>query len=97
MQPTPYSLAFVFVGVGRISPDEERLVLLKPVVQFYFSYGVSRGFSLYLLYHNFAKFLCFSGFYYSIVVINNFKNINILVSALLRRNDVRIVFSIQKK
>ena len=33
-----------FVGVGRIAPDDERLVLLKPGVQFSFTYGVSRGF-----------------------------------------------------
>ena len=30
--------------VGRIAPDEESLVLLKPVVQFSFIYGVPRGF-----------------------------------------------------
>ena len=55
------SLASAFVGVGRIAPDEERLVLLKLVVQFCFTYDVSRGFlyicsyfkhqSLYFLIH----------------------------------------------
>ena len=38
------------MGVGRIAPDEERLVLLKPVVRFYFTYGVSRGFLNICLY-----------------------------------------------
>ena len=37
-----------FVGVGRFAPDEERIVLLKAVVQFYFTYSVSRGFSIHL-------------------------------------------------
>ena len=43
-----FSLASAFVGVDRSAPDEESLVLLKPVVQFYFTYGVSRGFSTQL-------------------------------------------------
>ena len=30
-------------GVGHVAPDEERLVLLKPVVNFSFIYGVLRG------------------------------------------------------
>ena len=38
------SLTSAFVVVGRIAPDEERIVLLKPVVQFYFTNGVLRGF-----------------------------------------------------
>ena len=38
--------------VGRIAPDEERLILLKPVVQFYFTYGVSRGFSIHLFVYS---------------------------------------------
>ena len=51
------------MGVGRIAPDEERLVLSKPFVKFSFTYGVSRG----LLYacsndqyekmHDLCKFL----------------------------------------
>ena len=28
---------------NRIAPDEERLVLSKPIVQFSFTYGMSRG------------------------------------------------------
>ena len=32
-----------FVGGGRIAPDEERLVLLKPVVYLSFTYSVLRG------------------------------------------------------
>ena len=38
------SLASAFVGEIRIAPDEERLVLWKRVVQFYFTYDVLRGF-----------------------------------------------------
>ena len=38
-----------FVGVGCFTPDEERVVLLKSVVQVYFIYGVLRGF-LYIYY-----------------------------------------------
>ena len=38
------SLTFAFVVVGLFAPDEERLVLLKLVVQFYFTYDVSRGY-----------------------------------------------------
>ena len=33
----------VFVGVGRVAPDKERLVLLKPIVHFSYAYGVLRG------------------------------------------------------
>ena len=36
------SLASVFVGVGRIAPNEERLVLSKQAVQFSFTYSASR-------------------------------------------------------
>ena len=46
-----FSLTSAFVVVGRFAPDEERFVLLKPVVQFYFTCGVSRGFlCIYLNY-----------------------------------------------
>ena len=38
------------MGAGRITPNEERIVLLKPVVQFSFTYGVSRGFFNRLFY-----------------------------------------------
>ena len=48
--PIYMSVASAFVGVGRVAPDEERLVLLKPVFQFYFNYGVSRGFLYICLY-----------------------------------------------
>ena len=34
------SLPSIFVVVGRIAPDAERLVLSKSVVQFSFTYGV---------------------------------------------------------
>ena len=44
-----FSLASAFVRVGRVAPDEERLVLLKPVMQFSFIYGVSRDF-LYIFF-----------------------------------------------
>ena len=37
-----------FVVVGRFAPDEERLVLSKPVVQFSFTYGVSRGIFIFI-------------------------------------------------
>ena len=37
------NLSSTFVGGGRIIPDEERLVLLKPVVHLSFTYGVLRG------------------------------------------------------
>ena len=54
-----FSLTSAFVVIGRIAPDEERLILLKPVMQFYFTYGVSRGFQyIYLkpfLMHNLHK------------------------------------------
>ena len=44
MRPTPKKadIASAFVGVGCIAFHEEKLVLLKPVVQFSFAYGVSR-------------------------------------------------------
>ena len=42
--------ATAFVGIGCIAPDEERLVLLKPVVQFYFIYDASKGFLCIYLY-----------------------------------------------
>ena len=32
-----------FIKVGRNTPDKQRLVLLKPVVHFPFTYGVLRG------------------------------------------------------
>ena len=41
------SLTSAFMIVGRFAPDEERLVLSKPVVQYSFTYGVSKVF-LYL-------------------------------------------------
>ena len=37
------SLASAFVGVGSIAPDEGKLVLSKPVVQFSFTYSAVRG------------------------------------------------------
>ena len=37
------SQASAFVGVGRIAPNEERLVLSKPVEHFSFTYGVLTG------------------------------------------------------
>ena len=43
LETDPVSLASAFVGVGRIAPDEERLVLLKLAVLFSFAYGVLRG------------------------------------------------------
>ena len=43
-------MASAFVEVGRIALDEETLVLLKPVVQFSLTYGVSRGFLYICLY-----------------------------------------------
>ena len=46
------NLASAFVVVECIAPDEERLVLLKPVVQFSFTYGVSRGLLYIFLYIN---------------------------------------------
>ena len=36
-------LASAFVEIRHIVPDEERLVLLKPVMLFSFTYGVLRG------------------------------------------------------
>ena len=36
------NLPSAFVVLGRIATDEESLVLLKPVEQFSFTYGVSR-------------------------------------------------------
>ena len=41
-------LAFAFVEVEHVAPDEERLVLSKPVVQFSFTYGVSRGIFIFV-------------------------------------------------
>ena len=43
IKKSEFSLAPAFVGVGHNAPDEERLVLLKPVVHFLFTYGVLRG------------------------------------------------------
>ena len=43
-------LTSAFVGVVCIAPDEERLVFLKPVVQFYFIYGASSGFKRFSIY-----------------------------------------------
>ena len=43
-------MSSAFMGEERIAPDEERLVLLKPVVQFYLTYGGSRVF-LYIYLH----------------------------------------------
>ena len=37
------SIDSAFMRVGGFVPDEERLVLSKPVVKFSFIYGVSRG------------------------------------------------------
>ena len=47
------------VGVGHIAPHEERHILLKPVVQFCFTYGVSRNFLYIFLYfkHQFPFFI----------------------------------------
>ena len=42
--PIEGSLPSAFVVVGCFAPDEERLVLLKLVVQFHFTYGVPRSF-----------------------------------------------------
>ena len=42
--------------VGRIATDEEKLVFLKPVVQFSVTYGVWRGF-LYICLHFKHQFL----------------------------------------
>ena len=36
-------MSSAFMGEERIAPDEERLVLLKPVGLFSFTYGVLRG------------------------------------------------------
>ena len=44
-------LPSAFVVVGRIAHDEERLVLSKPVVQFSFTYGMSRGYFMHLFYY----------------------------------------------
>ena len=42
IHPTHMKAEVAFVGVGRIAPDEERLVLLKLIVHFSFTYGVLR-------------------------------------------------------
>ena len=51
------ALTSAFVVVGRIEPHEERIVLQKPVVQIYFTYGVLRDFLYIYLYFKyiFAK------------------------------------------
>ena len=43
--------ASTLVSARCIAPDEERLVLLKLVVLFYFTYGVSRGYVYIYLYY----------------------------------------------
>ena len=48
--PRKQCLTSAFVVVGHIASDKERLVLLKPVMQFSFTYGASRGF-LYICLH----------------------------------------------
>ena len=50
-------LASASVGGGRIAPDEERLILSKPVVHFSFTYGVLGG----LLYNYFISHDMLSG------------------------------------
>ena len=52
-------LTSTYVVVGHFVPDEERLILLKPFVQFYFTYGVSRGYLYIYLYfkHQFLDLL----------------------------------------
>ena len=45
---THKSLVYAFMGVGRIALDKERLVLSKPVAQFSFTYGTSRGLCIFV-------------------------------------------------
>ena len=49
---TETSMASAFTGGGCIAPDEERLVLLKPVVHLSFAYGVLSG-----LKYNYLTFI----------------------------------------
>ena len=67
------SLPSAFVIVGRFAPDEERLVLSKPVVQFSFTYGVSRDiFYICLKKIHFArKSTVFLGISFSILLRTN--------------------------
>ena len=46
-------LASASVDVGRIAPDEERLVLSKPVMQLSFTYGLSKC-NLYICLYSYA-------------------------------------------
>ena len=43
--------------VGRFAPDEERLVLSKPVLQFSFTYDVSRGIFIFVYTAKFVSCL----------------------------------------
>ena len=52
------SLASDFARIGRVAPDEERIVLLKPVEQFSFTYGVSKGFLYICLYFKHQFIYC---------------------------------------
>ena len=62
-------LAVAFVGGGRISPDEESLVLLKLVVHLSFTYSVLKG-----LVYNYSLLLSFSVIFISTYRVN-FKNL----------------------
>ena len=42
------SLSSAFLLEGCNAPDEERIVFTKPVVQFSFTYGVSRGIFMFV-------------------------------------------------
>ena len=68
------SLASDFVGLVRIAPDEERLVLLKPVVHFSFTYGVLRCLSVNYLILITSLFLYWESLWHKKKIIPNFSN-----------------------
>ena len=88
-------LASVFVGDGGIALVEERLVLLKPVVQFYFTYGVSRGFLYIYSYfkHQFLYLLCMFLFHICLFLAQENATYDVLVD---KKNTLSCISQVTK-
>ena len=77
-----------FVVVCRIAPDEETLILSKPVVQFYFTYGVSRGIFI-VVYTSITSFFFYCiirgriGSRFEILIFHSYKYILIVFWIIL--------------
>ena len=77
-----------FVVVGRFAPDEERLFLSKPVVQFSFTYGVSRGIFIFL-YTSSTSFFIYCYFIRILLFFFQFQII-LLVWVFIKLFDTRL-------